>query len=343
MLQRARIIIHHKDPDAGRAFLRLAQTRGGSFNGNFRHRQRKDELGAMPQAIALRVYATAVGFNQPLADGQAQTVAIGTARFAGARGVAIEDVRESLRRKPLALVRNRHLDMHPFVLRGHLNGGGLRGVSGRIRQQVAEHLHDALPVGHHPRQVRRQVNLHGLPAAAANEGVASLVYQAGHSGRLGSHRQRAGLHAPRVQQIADQVAHVIGLLINDAEELHHLGRVDWLVGAQHRGRRTLDRGQRRAQLMAHHAKELGPHSVQFPKPLKILHGDDHGYDLPRLAADWGGVDQHGHAAAIGHRKNNLLGAHCLRGAELLRQRDLVQGNLVPVREPAGDDLQLLLD
>ena len=255
----------------------------------------------------------------------------------------VEDVRKLLRRNSFAFVRNREPDVNSVPLRSYLNDGGLRRVPSRVRKQVAENLNDSLRVGHHPGQIRGEINLYGLPAAAADESIASLVNQADHPGRLWGNRQCAGPDAPCIQQIADQIAHVIGLLVNDAEELDHLRRVEVLGGAQHRGRRALDRGQWSAQLMAHHPKKLRSHSLDLPKRLKILHCDDHRHDLVLFATNRRGVDQHSHASAIRHRENNLFSPHRLCGAKLTRQGVLLQGDLPPVLEPAGDDLQLLLD
>ena len=84
------------------------------------------------------------------------------------------------------------------------------------------------PVGHRGRQVRRQVDRHAVPAAAAQEGVPGPVHQARDLRRFGGYRERARVDAPDIQQVADQPAHVIGLLVDDAEGVDSqtvLGRV----------------------------------------------------------------------------------------------------------------------
>ena len=101
-------------------------------------------------------------------------------------------------------------------------GRVLRGVG----EQVVQDLDDAPPVGHHPGQLRREVDQDGVPGAAAQEGVPRLVHQGGDLGGLGGDRQRARLDAPRIQQGADETLHVIGLPVDDPEELEHLGRVE---------------------------------------------------------------------------------------------------------------------
>ena len=95
-----------------------------------------------------------------------------------------------------------------------------------VGEQVVEHLHQALPVGHDPGQVGREVDADGVPPAAADERAARLVHQHGDIRRLGRDRQRTGVDAPGVEQVADQAVPAVGLLVDDAEELRHLGRAD---------------------------------------------------------------------------------------------------------------------
>ena len=102
-----------------------------------------------------------------------------------------------------------------------------------------------------------------MPAPSAEEGVSGLFHQVGHFRRLGGHGQGARLDAPGIQQIADQAPHVIGLLVDDVEELEHLGRLQRRGGAQHGCRRALDGSQGSAQFVDHQAQELGPRSFQL--------------------------------------------------------------------------------
>ena len=211
-----------------------------------------------------------------------------------------------------------------------------------LENEVVEDLHDALPVGHHARQVRRQVDANGVPPAAAQEGAAGLVHQARHLRGLGSDRERAGLDAPRVQQVADQAPHVVGLLVDDPEELQHLGRVERLRGVQHGGGRALDGGQRRPQLVAHHAQELGPQPLELLQRRQVLHRDHHRLDLAVRGRDRRDVDQRRDAPTVGDREHDLLGAHRLAVAQVLRQRELVQGDGRPASSLERDYVQQLL-
>ena len=56
-------------------------------------------------------------------------------------------------------------------------------------------------------------------------------------------------------------------------------------------------------------------------------------------ADRRGVDQHPHAAAVGDRQHDLLGAHGRRLAQLPCEARLVEGDLPPIGEPARQRLQ----
>ena len=101
---------------------------------------------------------------------------------------------------------------------------------------------------------------------------------------------------PASSRSPDQAVHAVGLLVNDAEELRHLGR-------------ALDRGQRRAQLVAHHAQELGPHALDFLQRRQVLQGDhDRGERVVRAVrvADRGGVDERRDAAPVRDREHDLL-------------------------------------
>ena len=66
----------------------------------------------------------------------------------------------------------------------------------------------------------------------------ALVHQDGQFHRSGGDRQRARLDARRVQQIADQLPHPVGLGVDDPVELARLGRVQRGGGVQQGGDRA---------------------------------------------------------------------------------------------------------
>ena len=204
-------------------------------------------------------------------------------------------------------------------------------MAGRVREEVVQHLHNALAVGHCPRQVRREVEEDGVPASAAQEGGAGPVHQRGHVHRLGRDRERARLDAPRVQEVRDQAAHVVGLPVDDAEELEHLGLGRDRHGAQYGRRRALDRGQGGAELVAHHPEELGPLPLQRLERRQVLHGDDDRDDLSALRSDGRDVEERPDASPVGHRQLDLLGPHRRGALELLGQGQRFEGERPPVR------------
>ena len=143
-----------------------------------------------------------------------------------------------------------------------------------------------LAVGHHPGQSRRKVDQDGVQPAPAEKRVPRPVHQGCQVRGLRGHRQRTRVDASGIEQVADDAAHVIGLVDDDAEELAHLRRIQVRRGLQQRGGRTLDRGQRRAQLVTHHAHELPPQAFEFLDGRQVLNGDDLRHDGP-----FGGTDR----------------------------------------------------
>ena len=77
-------------------------------------------------------------------------------------------------------------------------------------------------------------------------------------------------------------AHVVGLLGDEAVELVPLGRVERGGVLQQGDGRALDRGERRAQFVAHQAEEVRPQPLQLLKRRQVLQGDDHRDDLPAI-------------------------------------------------------------
>ena len=309
--------------------------------GRLGYREREGEAGAEAEAAALGPDAPAVSLDQALADGKSQPAADLAVAVPGG-DVFAEELPEALRRDAPSLVCNRDRDMHPVAFRSDPDGSGVRAVARGVRQEVVQHLHDALAVGQHRRQAGRQVDQDGVSGAAGEEGVAGLVHQGADLRGLGRDRERAGFDAPGIEQVGDQPDHAVGLVVDDAEVLARLGRRDEPRGAERRGGRALDGGQRHAQLVAHHAEELRPHPLQFLKRGEVLHGDHHRRDGAVLGVDRRRVDERGDAAPVGGREHDLLGAHRLGAAQRLRQRELVEGDLAPVGEAAGEDPEQVL-
>ena len=274
--------------------------------------------------------------HEALADGEAKSGA------AGGAGALQEEVRESVGRDPPALVRDREHDKAALVRRCDPDRGRGRRVAGRVREEVVQNLHDALAVGHRPRQVRREVEEDGVPAASAHEGGAGPVHQRSDVGRLGRDRERARLDAPRVQEVRDEAAHVVGLPVDDAEELEHLGLGRDRHGAEHGRRRALDRGQGGAELVAYHPEELRPLPLECLERRQVLQGHDNRDDRSALGTDGRDVEERPDAPPVGHRQLDLLGPHRRGALELFGQGQRFEGERPPVRVPARDHLEQLL-
>ena len=146
---------------------------------------------------------------------------------------------------------------------------------------------------------------------------------------------------PTSSRTADEAAHVVGLLVDDPEELAHLRPVQVLRRLQQRGGRALDGGERRAQLVAHKPEELHAQPVELVERREILHRDHHRLDRAVEGGNRRRVERRGDAATVRDRELDLLHAHRLAGSKCERERDLAERHLAPVGAPADHDLQQL--
>ena len=304
------------------------------------HGNRERDRGAPAGAGALGPDAAAVRLDEPLRDGEPEAVA-GRGALPAA-GVLAEQVRQQLGRHPAPLVGDRDGKVRVLAHGRHADRGRLGRMPRGVREEVVEHLHDAPAVGHHRGQVRREVDEDGVPAAPAQERAPRPLDQRGHLRGFRGDRERARVDAPGIEQVADEAAHVGGLLGDDAEELARLGRVELGRLLQPRVGRALDGEQRGAQLVAHQAQERGPHPLDLVERRQVLHGHHHRADLAAFRPDRRGVDQRPDAAPVRDREHHLLGAHRLAGAERLIQRNLAEGHLPPVGAADREHLQEVL-
>ena len=188
MAQGLRIVVDHEDgvgfaSRPGRRPVRDGA--GGACVGG--HREGEGEPGAPAGSGARRPDASAMGLDQPLADGEAETRPADPGPGLAARlgGVLAEQMRQALGRDAPPLVGDRDRDMQPVALGRDPDRRGLRRLPRRVRQQVVQHLLDARAVGHDARQVRRQVDQHRVAPAAGEEGGARPVHEKRHLRRLG--------------------------------------------------------------------------------------------------------------------------------------------------------------
>ena len=223
-----------------------------------------------------------------------------------------------------------------------MDGRRDRGVPGGVREQVGEDLNDAPGVDHYPREVRRHVDLHVLNSPPAQIRPPCLVHEIRNVRRPRVHRERAGVDAPGVQQIADEPLHAVDLLVDEPEELPRLRRIEARRSPERRRRRALDGDERGAKLVAHHLEELRALALELFERSEILHGDDHGDDRAVLGADRGRVEKGGDASPVRHGEHDLLGAHGLDVSQLRGERELFEAHLAPVGARAGKVLEELL-
>ena len=274
--QRQRVVVDNEYSGTLLIEGRSRTSRRGPATGISDRRQRERDPRSLARPRALGTDAAAVGLHQPLADSQAEA-GIPALRCAGAvsGSVVPEQTGQPVGRNAGAVVRYRDRQLSSFLQRRNANRRSVRRVAGRVGEQVVQYLRDAPLIGHHPRQVRRQVDFQDVPGAAAVERPPRTFHQRGHVGGFGCHGQRAGFDASGIEQVSDQAVHVVGLLFDDAEELAHLGRVDGRRVAEHGGGEALYGAQRHPQLVAHHLQELRPAPLQLVQRPQVPHRHNH--------------------------------------------------------------------
>ena len=196
----------------------------------------EDEPGAAAAPLALGPDAAPVGLHDALADGQAQAVAVGVGLAALAPGELGEQRRQALGGYARTLVDDRDDHMPVLARRDHVDGGPAARVPGGVGQEVEQDLRQPLAVGPDRGQVADQLHFDVVVVAAADERVPGLLDDGGDLGRLGRHGQGPRLDARQVQKVADQVAHVVGLLLDYAEELLGLRGIECHGSAPSGGR-----------------------------------------------------------------------------------------------------------
>ena len=222
--------------------------------------------------------------DESLADGKAQAVARGGAALARAN-VLLEEPRDALGRDAAALVGDRDREFGALAHRGDPDGGGFRRVARGVGEEVDEHLHDAPAVGLRGGQPRGQVDDDGgVTRAASGKRAPRPFHEFRHLRGLGRNRERARVDAPRIEEVADEPAHVLGLSGDDAEELARFGRVERGVVEQRCGR-ALDGGERLAELVAHEPQELGAQPFDLVERGEVLKGHHHRGDGAAFAMD----------------------------------------------------------
>ena len=192
---------------------------------------------------------------------------------------------------PLPFVGDGDRDVNPGAFRRDPDRGRFRRVPGGVGEQVVQHLDDALRVGHYPRQVGWKIDQYVVAGSAAREGGPRPLQQRADLQGFRGDRERSGVDASRIEQIGEQVAHLVGLLVDNAMKLAQLRRVQGPGRAEQRAGGALDRQKRCPQFVADHAQEVGPQPVQLAKRLEVLQRDDHGLHRAVLRADGRHVHQ----------------------------------------------------
>ena len=172
-------------------------------------------------------------------------------------------------------------------------------------------LDDSLAVSSNSGQALGDVDFDLVPGPAHPESVLCLIDHVRHVSGFGSNREHPRLDPSNVEEVVDQVAHAVCLLINDAEELTNLGGVEGGRCTQKSSCRPLDGGQWRPQLVAHHAEEFGAQPPQLFKRRHVLDSGDDRHDLTLFREYRRGVYDRGHRLAVRKLDDELIRPHGL--------------------------------
>ncbi len=198
--------------------------------------------------------------------------------------------------------RDRHLFVAPADL--DRDQAVARGELDRVRQQVAQHLHQAVMVdrGLHPFGARRQVE------AQRHAGLARLALH--RLGRVPQHR-RQRLHAAPVFHLTrldlldvEQIVHhphqAVAALAGDVQQLGHVRRQFAGHAGVEQRQRGVDRGERRAQLVRDGGHELALHALDLLALGDVVQEDAEEGVLALARQRHRGLDREFRALAVDH-------------------------------------------
>jgi hypothetical protein len=127
-------------------------------------------------------------------------------------------------------------------------------VAHRVLEQVHQHLLDQEPVHRHRRQVVGQIDLHAAPAQEVVEAVQRAADHLLDRHPVELEMHRPGLELGDVEEVAHVPVEAHRGGVDVVQQLAPRGFVEVLLVEQ-RARRTEDRGDRRAQVVAHRAEQ----------------------------------------------------------------------------------------
>ena len=145
----------------------------------------------------------------------------------------------------------------PAPARLHLHLAALGRVLDRVVDEVDQHLAHAILVGQRVHRVRGHDELDAVAIGAPARGGRDLARERGHVDGPERELHRAGLEARRREQAVDEPRQALGLGGDVAHERRAVVVAERRVGAQERLGESVDRGQRRAQLVRDGRDEVG--------------------------------------------------------------------------------------
>ena len=212
--------------------------------------------------------------HDPLDDDQAEA---GAARVRARAVAAPEELREELalflRGHADARVVHHHLDRAVGRLGAHPHLAGPR-VLDRVRDQVPEHLDEAIPVAHDRRQLGEILpEAEPVPCGLDPKGRRDVAQDPAEVDQLLAQLDASGLDLGDVEEVVDQGAQPVRALGGHLEKALLELRDRPAIAVEHQLDVAAQRRQRRAQLVRDRGHELVLHPVDRP-PLRHVARDD---------------------------------------------------------------------
>ena len=254
---RVGIVVHHQH--AVRRHHAIALECAPLADGRLRpcQRQAHREAAALADARAAASDVAAVQLDEAAHQRQAQPqAALRAVRGALGLGKQVKHAGLQLRFDADAVILHMHGHLPILQLHGDLELATVRGVFGRVIEQVGQHLHQPVFVADHLRQSGREHDIEPVPARLDQR--ARLFDGMGDHGihvlRHAVQRDLAARDARDIEQVVHQARHVAHLAPDHGAGAAHAVAIE--AGQLHQFGRSADGGERIAQFVRQHGEKF---------------------------------------------------------------------------------------
>src|SRR3954469_12464473 len=206
-----------------------------------------DEKGRAFALCARKADASAVGFDDVPRHGQSEACA----RYTASRGVSAEEFRKDLMllagRDAHPLVANLDPDRAVLRLGGDLDDPSLWRILDRVRDQVSDHLTQAVRISEDGKRLRTDLDRELMLRALLAVQHRLLAEQCDHVHELLRPLEAALLDPPDVEEVVDQLGEAASLCVDDSQVM--APRLGVEVPREQKLREAEDSGERRPQLV----------------------------------------------------------------------------------------------